>query len=395
MIGKIIKTALSVAAIAYSLYIFTFFIDGEIGVILIAFFLIAPVLSLLVALNSRNRISVSFDCDAYVKKGSELEVTVKVEKSGRFPLSVIEIVPGASEVFRQTAQNEKKRVFRLSMLNAYEKTFSYRVPADIGGNGSVFIESIWTCGFFGFFRTKAKTPLPEPASVGVIPEIPEIKSSSQLFRAIADAVFTSDDDEENDTAMLFSANTSPGYEHREYVMGDPLKRINWKLSSKKDKLMVRLDEAVASVQPSVVLDLYRKNGADQKKSVLAEEKLLCAVFGLLTVLIKQGIACNFQYFGSSGEPVTESVDNPDYPAQLLLKVLAVNVQSGRRNFPDRNGASACACVVATTFAGGDFSSGIPAEDSGDISVIGIDPADAEYVSVPFWYLDENNNFKLV
>ena len=35
----------------------------------------------------------------------------------------------------------------------------------------------------------------------------------------------------------------PGYEHREYVAGDSPRRVNYKLSAKKQKLMVRLDES--------------------------------------------------------------------------------------------------------------------------------------------------------
>ena len=119
-------------------------------------------------------------------------------------------------------------------------------------------------------------------------------------------VVTSDEEEENDTAMMFSANVAPGYEHREYVQGDPLKRVNWKLSTKKNKLMVRLDEAVASVQPLIILDLFRRSDATAAEAVLNEEKLIQAVFGLLELMIEQGIACSFAYVGKDGSTVVES-----------------------------------------------------------------------------------------
>ena len=315
---KILQTLFSVGAVAYLLYLFTFFMDGEMGAILIAFMLTAPLISFGFAVYARNRVTVSFDCDSFVKKGSELTVRVRIEKNGFFPLAIIELHPSATEVFEKT-----DKVYRLSLNSERKTEFEFKIKAKVGGNGWVSIDSAYSCGFLGFIKLKIKTALPEAFSVGVIPDVPEIKGSSLLFRSIADVVMTSDEEDDDETAMLFSANTVPGYEHREYVQGDPIKRVNWKLSSKKNKMMVRLDEASSSVQPLIVLDLYRKKDADAEYAIITEEKLLRSVFGLLILLVKQGISCNFAYYGSSGELIVESADNPDAAEQLLLKVLSV------------------------------------------------------------------------
>jgi hypothetical protein len=388
---KFIQTVLSVGAIAFLLYIFTFFMDGEMGMILIAFMVVAPAVSLFFTAYSRKRVKVSFKCDAYVQKGSELEITVKIEKTGRLPLPVVEITPWASEVFEK-----QSKIYRSSLLTENTREFSFRVKAKTGGNGTVGIKSLYCCGFLGFLKLRAKTALPEDASVGVIPEIPDVKAASQLFRKIADVVLTSDEEEASNTAMLFSSNTSPGYEYREYVNGDSLKRVNWKLSTKRDTLMVRMDEAAASVQPMIVLDLFRKKGAAPEYAVITEEKLLRGVFGLLNLLVKQGIACNFIYKGGNGEPVMESVDNPDYPAQLLLKVLAVKVTEEYRNVPVITGKSVCAGIVATTDAG----PGIAAvtakfEDPDSVSILGVSAESLNSTGLPMWYLTDDDNFELV
>ncbi|MDE5771209.1 MAG: DUF58 domain-containing protein [Ruminococcus sp.] len=388
---RIIKNLISVTAVAFLLYVFTFYIDGEMGIILLAFLVFAPIISLVFTVYGRNKIKVSFDCDGYVKKGSRLSVTVTVEKDSGFPCAFIDIKPSVSEVF-----DKKMKVYRISMLNDRKKSFTFDVGAVTGGNGEIAVESVYSCGFLGFVKFKAKAGLPPPKSVGVIPEIPDIKASSQLFRAIADVVMTSDDDEENDTSMMFSANTTPGYEHREYVMGDPLKRINWKLSSKRSKLMVRLDEAAASVQPMILLDLFRSSSENAEKAVIAEEKLLVSVFGLLTLMVKQGMACSFAYYDSSGEIVTESVDSPDYPLQLLLKILSVKTVTDRRISVPPENASVCACVVATTNAGNGFSSVTDKiENHENTSILGVSQDSENHTDLPLWYLDEDNNFKRV
>ncbi len=386
---KKIETIVSIAAIAFILYIFTFYIEGEMGVVLIAFLIVPPLVSFLSAFYARKRITVSIFSDAYVKKGSELEVTVTIEKKGKLPVAVAEVCPGASEVFEK--QNKK---YRLSLLTEDKIEFTYKVKALIGGNGEISVKSFCSCGFLGFVRFKIKSSLPESVSVGVIPEIPDVKTSSQLFRQIADSVLTSDDDDENDTELLYSLNAAPGYDHREYVQGDPLKRINWKLSSKKVRLMVRLDEAVAAVQPLVALDLYRSADADPEKAVLIEEKLICSAVGLAKALIKQGISCNFAYNTGDGT-VVESIDNPDYTDIVLFKILAEKVVPERRIDISSCG-SVCSCVASTTEPGGSFSDVLQGSvNSSAVSIIIPKPAVHEGFS-ELWYLDETDNvFKMV
>lgn len=386
---KKILSLISPLAVIFLLYIFTFYMDGEIGVILTSFVLFAPIVSLFFALYARKRISVTFDCDGYVKKNNKLTVRVTVEKNGRFPSGIVQIDTFASEVFSQ-----EKSIYKLSLAGADKKSFTYQVNADTGGNGRIAVKSVYSCGFLGFIKFRIKSELPLPKSVGVIPEIPQIKSSSKLFRSIADAVLTSDDEENNDTAILFSSNTTPGYEHREYVQGDAIKRINWKLSTKKSKLMVRLDEAVASVQPVIALDLYRNGSAEPAGVIADEEKLISSVFGLVSLLINQGIACTFIYYGAGGELLSESVDNPDYPSQLLLKVLASEVIPERRI--RISNTSACACVIASTDCGDDMSALVSTlEDKDSASLIGVSEDSRNLTELPMWYLDGDNNFKLV
>ncbi|MBQ9078692.1 MAG: DUF58 domain-containing protein [Ruminococcus sp.] len=382
-------TFISIAAIAFLLYIFTFYIEGEMGIVLIAFLIIPPVISFLLAFGARKRITVSISSEAYVKKGSELEVTVTVEKSGKLPIAVAEICTASSEVFEK--QNKK---YRLSLLTERKSVFTYKIKALTGGNGEISVKNLYSCDFLGFIRFKVRTDLPEPVSVGVIPEIPDVKTSSQLFRQVADSVLTSDDDDENDTELMYSSNSMPGYEHREYIQGDPLKRINWKLSSKKRKLMVRLDEAVSMVRPLVVFDLYRSSGADAEKAVLKEEKLICAVIGLLKSLVKHGISCNFIYNSAEGA-VMESIDNIDYPDVLLLKILAVKVIPDRRIETETQG-SVCSCIAATTVPDGSFSGILKSVEGASEKSI-IIPERAEYKAFSeLWYLDETDNmFKLV
>ena len=160
--------------------------------------------------------------------------------------------------------------------------------------------------------------------------------------------------------------------------------------------MVRLDEAAASVQPVIVFDLFRRSTTLPENAVKAEEHLVRSVFVLLSLLVKQGIACNFVYRTNSGETLFESVDNPDYPNQILMKVLATKVVPDKRVDLSQIGSSVCACVIATTDAGSGFQAIVDClESTENASIIGLSIASANSTTLPLWYLDEDNNFKLV
>ncbi len=389
-IMKNIKYIVSVLFVAFLVYIFTFYIDGEMGVILLAFVLFAPLVSLGFALYARKNVKVTIDCDAYVKKGSKLKVRISVEKKNSIPLAVLEIKPFVSEVFDRNV-----KTFKLSLMEYGRKEFVFETDAVYGGNGEVGISELYSSGFLGFIRFRLDN-IPERILVGVIPEVPDVKASSSLIRSIANVVATTENEEDNETSMMFSSNTTPGYEHREYVQGDPLKRINWKLSSKRSALMVRLDEAAASVQPVIILDLYRPAGIAAETAVITEEKIISSVFGLLQALIRQGVASTFIFRSDADDMETVTVDNPDYPAQILLKVLAVKVHEGSRADVSAVNEGVCACIIATTDTGAGFET-VSSRFAGseNLNLIVASPSSANGTSHPTWYLDEDNNFKLV
>ena len=92
----------------------------------------------------------------------------------------------------------------------------------------------------------------------------------------------------------------------------------------------------------------------------------------------------------------ESVDNPDYPKQLLLKILAIKVIPDKRIDLSQNNGSFCACVTATTDAGPGFAEVARyIDDQENASIIGLSIASVNTTKMKMWYLDEDNNFKTV
>lgn len=305
--GNILKNIFGICFVWFMIFIFTFYIDGETGMILAYFALFSAVISYLTAFFARKKINISFSCDEYVRKGSKLKVKFTAEKTGKLPLAFADIFIGMSETF-----GSEEKHFRLSLALKNSEEFEFDIDSITGGNGKIYIREIFSSGFFGVVSYLAETPL-QSKNIGVIPDIPEINSSNALFRAVNDIVVTSDD-EEQDSPLSFSANSIAGYEHREYIQGDSLKRINWKLSSKRNKLMVRLDEASASVQPVVIIDLFHKN-------ILNQEKNIQGAFALLSLFIKQGIACKVYFKSENNDLQCFTAESEESLNNILMTIL--------------------------------------------------------------------------
>jgi len=384
---------ISFLAICFLLFIFTFYVDGEMGIILIFFTFFAPIVSILLTLIGRNKIEISIENEIYAKKGETVNVKIKLSKKTLMPIGFVEIHTDVSENFHQ-----QHSVYRTAASFEKKSEIIHSLTALYGGYGFFGIRQVYVCDYLGFLKFKIKTEIPAISNIGVIPEIPQISASTELFRTINNVVVTSDDEEENNSALAFSANTFPGYEHREYIEGDSLKRINWKISSKRNKLMVRLDEAISSVQPVVVFDLYREKNNNPKGAVMREEHLYESVFGLLTLFIKHGIGCKFIHCDASGKICESIVENEDTLNQILFALLTVPVLTDNPidyNKIDIGGA--CAVIAAVPFISTNYVSALDCiRNKNNSCAIVADTINT--VSVPsydIWFMDENNDFKLV
>lgn len=384
---------ISFLAICFLLFIFTFYVDGEMGIILVFFTFFAPISSTILALIGRNQIDVSIKNEIYVKKGNTANVKILLTKKSRLPIGFVEIHTDSSENFSQNC-----KAYRTAASFSEKNEIIHQLNAVYGGYGFFSIKEIFICDYLGFFKFRIKTPLPPASNIGVIPEIPQVSASTELFRTISDIVITSDDEEEQDSSLAFSANTFPGYEHREYIEGDSLKRINWKVSTKRNKLMVRLDEAVSSVQPVIVFDLYREKQNNSKGAIIREERLYESVFGLLTLLIKHGIGCRFFYRDVSGNLCERSVESDDMLNQILFALLTVPVTTDNPiDYSKIDTGSACAVITAVPFLSTGYATAIDNlkyKENGCVIVsdtINTTPL----ASYDIWYMDENNNYKLV
>ena len=279
--------------------LFTLYFDGRAGVVFIAVLIIAAVVSGLMTLQGKRKISFSLKASASIlNKGDSVSFTTVFQKKGIMPAPFVEMELFSSIQFEAPAISR----FKVSVSSKGEEAITQNYTAKIRGAAEIGIKSIVITDFLGLvsFNIYQEKGLREhTVRFEINPDIPETSARNELLRSVCDAVAYDDNEETKDNPLAFSGVA--GYEHRKYVAGDSIRKINWKLSSKRDELLVRLDEGSAPLKLNIAADLFRKGNSYEEthSATLLEEKNLEAILAILKLIVSLNLECNV-YFYSGG-----------------------------------------------------------------------------------------------
>ncbi|MDE7193569.1 MAG: DUF58 domain-containing protein [Oscillospiraceae bacterium] len=214
-----------IQALAFAL-LFLVFINGSIGWALVYVLVGVGLLSALTCVFSRKNFTVELKPRTeFAEYGDRIEYDVAVSKKGFCFLPFIEIkICGSAEAVVQTSL-----LFRRQAV----VTGSYK--AERSGMNTITAQSAALRDFWSIVRLR--TAVSETALIAVTPRPMEYSGPEVVMKTLPS------EDEEAEEGRSVMSGGLPGYEHREYSPGDSLRRINYKLSAKKRRLMVRLDES--------------------------------------------------------------------------------------------------------------------------------------------------------
>lgn len=314
MISKIFMYLLAV----WLCVMFALYLSAPIGWTFVYIFVCAPVFSFLVTLFLHTKKSIVLTADVnrtMLYKKETVTIKITAANNSLFPVPAVKLFLAVPEGL-ESVSSYKSCV--ISIPPRSETTVEVVYRAKVWGSCRIGVRSAELHDFMKFFRFRMSCPQPEESGllhvIKVFPDIPEMAGDAPIFRAAAENAKLADDSEETretDNVNCFSG--MPGYTHREYADGDPIKRINWKLSSKRDKYMVRLDDEIESAQQNIVLD--SRGGSDVYENERAVEGVLAAALGLLKCGFESAVWCRF-----AGAWESFSVSEPADVSSLQLKL---------------------------------------------------------------------------
>ena len=305
--------------------VFALFLSARIGWFLVAAFLLAPLISLGLSLVFVNNIYVSCQFDTRgLCKGESCDVGITVTNGSFFPSPPIKC-----DMIDNPGIRCSERYYTVSLNPFASESFYVPYNARICGPWQAGIDKISVSDYFGIFTFAPKKIVVDDirCDIAVIPDIAEISPDDPVVAQIMQLSAQADDSEDTTDNTSLTFGGFPGYDNREYIPGDPLKRINWKLSAKRGRLLVRLDDEAMCSSLSVVLDSVFDSSkifppamrTSEKFSEYADDEIIPAVeqmaienaLGILRVFIKKKYSLNFMLMGSDGWDVYPVADEND------------------------------------------------------------------------------------
>ncbi len=289
------KTANNVVNYLVSVGIALFFaltLDGRVGWFMVLVLLLAPVISLIITLCVVRFTNLNIEItDNTVNKGDNCYINLNIKNRCFFPSPPLWVEIEDSPSVYCTGE-EKLCIWTLPYG---EERINVELRAEICGKSYIGIRSVKMMDYLGLFSFKA--PFKQSARGGyisVIPDIEEIDENNVLINEITVASVLADDSEDTAEGNRFTFGGFPGYDNREYIPGDPLKRINWKLSAKRNKLLIRLEDEVVTSKIAIVLDNSFPNEFLQgREKALMVQKTIENALGFAQRLIIMGYDISF------------------------------------------------------------------------------------------------------
>ncbi len=213
--------------------LFMLFLDGPGGTYLIIVTSAALLISFGIFMWTKVKLSYSVRLSEDVlDKGDLLCVELILRKQGILPTSIIKFTFSESPFLF----SDSDEVHSVVIFGHSEEIIEKNFKAIFFGNGRAGVEKIIISDYFGIFSYEI-IDKELMQSIRIYPDIPDVSGKDSFARSLTDAVAF--DDSEETTKSADSICGTPGYEHRQYIPGDNLKLINWKLSAKRGDLLVR------------------------------------------------------------------------------------------------------------------------------------------------------------
>lgn len=301
--------------------IFALYLNANVGWYMLIALIIAPLISVFFAFITAKSVKVSCDIrECVLSKGDKYSITATISNRFIFPTTPIELYVLNGDGVKS---NDKRIICSVLPLSDSKVKISFE--ARICGPSYVGIEQVRVTDYLGLwsFKLKKIDSSALQKKVAVIPDIADISIRDDRILKVMHASMNADDSEDTIETSTRTFGGFPGYDNRDYVPGDPIKRINWKQSAKRDRLLVRLDDEMASRATVLVLDstfiksYVETNVTAENIPKLAEDAVENAL-GIARSLVLSNYTVRMYVRSNEGFVCYEITDDKDIESVCLI-----------------------------------------------------------------------------
>ncbi len=272
-------------------FLYNYILAGESCILMLYALIFVPVFSAIFTYPVKSKIEILFQIPSgELERDAIADVNLTIKNKSVFPVPFL-IISFVEPVNLNISHPGNIGIFLRPMQS---KTITVKYKAKYRGVAKIGVENVVLKDYMGFFKIPLLKDDRKKQSTGeivVTPKLINIKPSSKILRNSNNVK----EDTENPSESLLVWSGEPGYEFREYVPGDPLQKIHWKLSAKYETLMVRKNEGSSTGKKLLIIDPYinaaeieRDSLKDEKKQntekiLMIEEKILEGVIAIANI----------------------------------------------------------------------------------------------------------------
>ncbi len=348
-----------------SMFFIYFYTASFLAVWAMAVLIILPVLTWALNFYTKKHISVFMRMPATSSKNKDAEIRVILSNDSVFPVfcSYVEVL------IKNTLTDESEKVdLCLSAASKGSSEGSFTVNSDKCGYLRVSIGKILLADIFGFLPVKTLSD--SEGKMTVMPDTFEMNISIAMN-------YVSSMDEEDYSPDKSGNDYSETFQIREYVPGDSLKSIHWKLSDKLDKTMVR--EASLPVMKNILV-FWDKNVSDPSSEEM--DAMAEVTTSLCRALCDEGLSYTIG-FTDGEENVFEDISHTDELFRLAGQMLKSGYSggiSGAERYMRDNGPAQYSKVIYIASAVTDISAEFAGAGSTAVVCSENYPADMNVIS---------------
>lgn len=261
------------------------YVDYQPFMLLIIMLIFPVVLLVLLKIQKYNcSIGISIPTEKIIK-GEKIEIKIDGENRSFLPLSIAFVKLTCKYA---NYNDESNHVFRFSLPRNSKKEFIVSVEAAYCGSLYFTAEEISILDYIGLFKEKMKTP--PGISVTVMPEL--FEASYHNRRTSENGGFQ--DCEYSQTKA--GDDPSEVFALREYIEGDNLGRIHWKLTSKSETVIVKDFSLPLKRSEVVLVELLSDSSINGRNNL---DHIYETVFALGNYILQEDISFMMAYYDKS------------------------------------------------------------------------------------------------
>ncbi len=299
-IGTILFAFLFLAGLLISVFYLEYGTVAVMGILVIM-----PIAMLIFLILLRLRFRVSVDCknpmtekDA-LDKPARATVTLTMENGN----TILPVTKGIAKVRYENTFTGERGKMRVRFSVDAGKHRERRIPVLMShcGNVAITVEKVRIYDYLNIFAwTVGKNFTTQ--NVLVLPPIREMYLGENRWY--------NETNEDSDRFSLYKKGDDPSevFDIREYVDGDKIQRIHWKLSSKTKTLMVKEGSLPLTRAVNIFIDLCVEKRAKKKEREKRYDdmnRLIQGVYSISMFMIEHAIPQNYIWYDNKNELVQE------------------------------------------------------------------------------------------